>query len=178
MTLMRLIITGANGSGKTHFARQLTERRPDLEVITYDALRLKQNWVKRPQAETTQTLMAIVERNAWILEGGPSLLHLALHRCQGVIWLDRPERIRAWRLAIRPWQNLGRVRPELPDGNVDWPLHQYAFALNSLRKGRASRQAIKTMLNAAPPANIWHCTSKRDVDAALDHVATRMPKRP
>ena len=178
MSLKRLIITGANGSGKTHLAQQLTERRPDLEVISYDAQRLTQNWVKRPKDETIRSLNSIVQKETWVLEGGPSLLEHAMHRCQGVIWLDPPERARAWRLAIRPWLNLGRVRAELPDGNIDWPLQQYAFAFNSLRKGRASRQAIKKIFNATPPENIWHCTTKHDMEAALDSVATRVPKQP
>ena len=170
MTLMRLIITGANGSGKTRFAKLLCRRRPDLKVMSYDALRLTQNWIKRPEDETIQALMSIFQQDTWILEGGPSLLEHALHRCQGVIWLDPPERIRAWRLAIRPWKNIGRVRAELPDGNVDWPLQQCAFAFKSLVNGHASRQVIRTRLNAKPPPQVWHCRSHHDRDIALDDV--------
>lgn len=171
MSLKRLIITGANGSGKTHFATQLERRRPDLKVTSYDALRLTQKWVKRPQEETMQALDCIIQREYWVLEGGPSLLEHALHRCHGVIWLDPPERIRAWRLAIRPWKNIGSARAELPNGNVDWPLQQYAFAFKSLRKDRAAKQAIETRLNAKPPPHVWHCKSRSEVDAALDYVA-------
>lgn len=176
--MKRLIITGTNGTGKTQWAQQLSRRRPDLEIISYDALRLTQNWVKQPEEETKRALMSILQKEAWILEGGPSLLDHALHRCQGVIWLDPPERIRAWRLAIRPWRNIGRVRAELPDGNVDWPLQQSAFAIKSLRKGRALRQAIKTQLHANPAAIVWHCRSQDDVKDALDDVAKKVPKRP
>ncbi len=143
MTFTRLIITGANGSGKTHLARKLTERRPDLEVISYDALRLTQNWVKRPEDETAKALISIVQKDSWLLEGGPSLLEHALDRCQGVIWLDLPERLRAWRLAIRPWKNIGCARAELPDGKwighcSNMPLPSKAFEMAILRN-RQSR---------------------------------------
>jgi hypothetical protein len=143
-------------------------------VISYDALRLTRNWAKRPKDETIRSLKSIVQKEAWILEGGPTLLDHALHRCHGVVWLDPPELTRAWRLATRPWQNLGRVRAELPNGNVDWPLQQYAFAFNSLRKGSAFRQAIHARLKAEPPPQMWHCKTQRDVEGALDDVASSL----
>ena len=167
MPLNRLIITGANGAGKSHAAGKLGKKRPDLDVICYDALRLTENWAKKPQGEIDQAIATLVNQDSWILEGGPSLLRHALPRCQGVIWLDPPAGLRALRLATRPWKNFGQVRPELPGGNVDWPLQQYAFALRSLRKGRRMRLAIQQSLRETPPQHLWHCRSDRQVDAAL-----------
>lgn len=172
MSLTRLIITGANGSGKTHFATQLERRRPDLTVTSYDALRLTQNWVKRPQEETTQALDFIIQREDWILEGGPSLLEHALPRCDGVIWLDPPEHIRAWWLAIRPWQNFGHVRAELPEGNVDWPVEQYRFALRSLAQSALVRETIERSLRTQPHIPVWRCRTKKQTDAALREALT------
>lgn len=172
MSLKRLIITGANGSGKTHFAKQLERRRSDLKVTSYDALRLTQKWVKRPQEETMQALDCIIQREDWILEGGPSLLEHALHRCHGVIWLDPPELTRAWRLTIRPWQNFGRVRAELPEGNVDWPVEQYRFALRSLAQSALVRETIERSLRTQPHIPVWRCRTKKQTDAALREALT------
>ena len=143
-----------------------------MAVFSYDALRLTQNWVKRPEEETKRALIAIVQKDAWILEGGPSLLHHALHRCQAVICLDPTERARAWRLAIRPWRNAGRVRPELPDGNVDWPIEQYRFALRSLAQGPHVRKSIERCLRTQPHIPVWRCRTKKQTDAALREALT------
>jgi len=171
MTLTRLMITGANGSGKTRFAGELAKRRPDLETVSYDALRLTQNWVKRPQDETAQQLMSILQTDAWILEGGSSLLEHALPRCQGVIWLDPPTLTRAVRLAIRPWKSFGQVRDGLPTGNVDWPLQQYHFARRSLAKGATTRKAIEHALSSHPQLPVWRCTNNAQIRSALREVS-------
>jgi len=101
MTLERIIITGANGTGKKRLAQKLAKRRPDLDVISYGVLRLREKWIKRPERETTSALNILLTQDTRILEGGPSLLGLALRRCHGVIWLDPPTLTRAFRRAIR-----------------------------------------------------------------------------
>lgn len=167
MALTRLIITGANGSGKTRVAAQLSECRPDLEVISYDALRLTRNWVKRPKNETQQALQSVLKGDAWILEGGPSLLSPALPRCQCVIWLDPLTLTRAVRLLLRPWKSFGQVRDGLPSGNVDWPLEQYRFARRSLAKSAETRKAIEHALGSHPQVPVWRCTNNAQIRSAL-----------
>ncbi|MGB0659993.1 MAG: hypothetical protein ACPGNV_07410 [Mangrovicoccus sp.] len=56
--MQRLIITGTNGTGKSHLAGRLEAGRPDLPVISYDALRLTSNWVKKPAADIESALAA------------------------------------------------------------------------------------------------------------------------
>ncbi|MBN9888831.1 DNA topology modulation protein FlaR [Salipiger abyssi] len=175
--MKRVIITGSNGTGKSHVAMHLAKARPDLPVISYEAIRLTRNWIKKSPAEIEAALSAVIEKDAWVLEGGPSLLDHALWRCQGVIWLDPPNLVRAWRLALRPWKNLGRARPELPPGNVDWPLQQYGFALRSLRKGRHFHNRIETALRATPPLQVWHYKSHRDVEAAITAISHSSPRK-
>ena len=165
--MKKVIVTGANGSGKSHFAARLAAVRADLPLISYDALRLKNHWTKRPQTAIDAELSKLVKTDAWIIEGGPSLLFYALATAEGVVWLDPPEIQRAWRLAIRPWRNIGRTRPELPNGNVDWPLEQYRFALRSLKKRSKFREGIKSSLSEQKNVYVWHCRRKRDVEKAI-----------
>lgn len=177
--MQRVIITGSNGTGKSHVARELDKAiakalgqplasaAQHVPVISYDSIRLTRNWIKRSQDEIDATLSRVVEQERWILEGGPSLLEHALPRCQGVIWLDPPEYVRAWRLALRPWKNLGRSRAELPSGNADWPLQQYCFALRSLRHGARFRQRIGAAVLMNPPSHIWRCRNSQDVENAI-----------
>ncbi|MEF2070531.1 DNA topology modulation protein FlaR [Consotaella aegiceratis] len=165
--MKRVIVTGANGSGKSYVAGRLASARPDLPLVSYDAIRLTKNWAKRPQIEIDTALSKIIETEAWIIEGGPSLLSQALKRADGVIWLDPPEIVRAWRLAIRPWRNLGKTRPELPSGNIDWPLEQYRFALRSLKNRDKFRAFIETRLSLQNGVCLWHCSRWSDVEKAI-----------
>lgn len=166
--MKRLIVTGANGSGKSHLAARLSAIRPDIPLVSFDAMKLGTGWAQRPRAEIDGDLRKLIGKEAWILEGGPSLLPIALARAELVIWLDPPEALRLWRLARRPWKNLGRTRPELPEGNVDWPLAQYRFALRSFRNRRIFRQAISDALNTAPAVPVCRCFTRRDVERMIE----------
>ena len=166
--LKRLIITGANGVGKSYLAAQLARVRPDVAIISYDALRLKTGWQKIPRPDIERAMSAEIEKDAWILEGGPSLLPLAIARADALIWIDPSEIVRAGRLALRPWKYLGRTRPELPDGNVDWPWQQYKFALRSLRNRAKFRSHISRVFSGAQGIEKWHCRSARDIESVID----------
>ncbi len=163
----RVILTGANGTGKSYVASRFHNARPEIPVISFDAIKLTREWQQRPRSEINHELARIVAMDAWILEGGPSLLFQALPRAEVVIWLDPPELTRAWRLAIRPWRNLGKTRAELPAGNSDWPIQQYRFALRSIRDRSKFRDHIVGCLDGHRGADVWHCRSNKDVKAAL-----------
>lgn len=166
--MQRLIVTGPNGAGKSYVAAQLGAARPDIPIISFDAVKLTRGWKQRPKSEIDSELLRIIEMDTWILEGGPSLLHHAMPRAHGVMWLDPPEWIRAWRLLVRPWRSIGRTRPELPPGNNDWPWEQYRFAIRSLNRRSKFRDDIANSLSQPNALRIWHIRSKSEVDAAIE----------
>ncbi len=172
--LKKVIVTGANGVGKSHFAARLASARPDIPVVSFDALKLKTDWEQRPRAEVDAALAVEIAKPAWILEGGPSLLFQAVGKADALIWLDPPEYVRAWRLASRPWRFLGKTRPELPSGNVDWPLQQYRFALASLMKRAKFRAHICQVFELVDSIPKWRCRSEKDRNAAFDQWAKRL----
>lgn len=165
--MRRLIVIGANGVGKSYAAARLSEVRPDIPLVSFDAIKLTCNWKQRSGAEIETKLSQLVATDAWILEGGPSLLRQALPRAEGVIWLDPPELVRAWRLLARPWFNFGKTRPELPSGNVDWPIQQYKFAISSIKNGPKCRNEISNQLDLAKHSYVWHCRSQKHVHKAV-----------
>lgn len=166
--MQRLILTGANGAGKSYLAARLATVRPEVLLVSFDHIKLTRNWEQRPKSEINAELLRVIQADSWILEGGPSLLPYALKRAEGVIWLEPPVWLRAWRLAIRPLRNIGRTRPEIPPGNVDWPWQQYKFAIRSLRKHSRFRDSIYTLLAGAEGVRIWRIQSKRDIEAAVN----------
>jgi len=160
--LKRVIITGANGVGKSHFAAELALARPEVPFISFDGIKLVNNWQQRPRAEIDAALLGELEKESWILEGGPSLLAQAVGKADALVWLDPPEFARAWQLATRPWKHFGRTRPELPPGNVDWPWQQYKFALLSLKKRSKFRADISEVFNGADRIQKWRCRTASD----------------
>lgn len=169
----KIIITGTNGVGKSHFAAELAAIRPGCPVISFDAIKLATGWHQHPRDRIEAELGAALDQPAWILEGGPSLLPVAVAQADALIWLDPPEALRAWRLVLRPWKNFGQTRPELPPGNVDWPLQQYGFALRSLKRGSKLRHRIAQSFDQARDVQRWRCRSRQDgadvlADLALD----------
>jgi len=175
---MRLIVTGANGAGKSHLAARLGALRPDIPVISFDALKLNRNWAQRPRADIETDLKQAIAAKAWILEGGPSLLPQALKHADAVTWLDPPERLRAWRLLARPWQNRRKTRPELPEGNDDWPAEQYKFALRSLLAKRKFKRGISESLGNVKGLTLWHCRTQAQIDTAVKAWLEAAAKHP
>jgi len=165
--VQRVIITGANGAGKSHLAKRFGQQRPDVPVISFDAMKLTSGWKRRPRDEVSATLSRAIKRKAWILEGGPSLIPLAIDTADVVVWLDPPNSMRAWRLLIRPWRNLGQTRSELPTGNPDWPIRQYQFAFQSLRNSRRFSEGIASGLATAPDVPVWRCRSSEQIERAI-----------
>lgn len=166
--MKRLIVTGPNGAGKSYLAAQLGAARPGVPVISFDAMKLTENWKQRSRSQIDAELSAVIQQDNWILEGGPSMLPFALKRADGIMWLDPSMWVRAWRLVIRPLHNIGRTRPELPPGNVDWPWQQYRFAIRSLRNHSKFRESISRQLTAADSLRTWHIEDARDLASAIE----------
>ncbi|WP_422376427.1 DNA topology modulation protein FlaR [Roseibium sp.] len=167
VTMRRLIVVGANGSGKSFLAARLHKIRPDVPLVAFDAIKLTKDWHRRKQQDIDAELARVVATDAWLLEGGPSVLGKALPRAEAVIWLDPPELLRLWRLACRPWRNFGKERTEIPSGNRDWPLQQYRFAFQSLMKRDRFRAQITSQLHSVQGQSVWHCRTQSDVEQAV-----------
>ncbi|WP_189437665.1 AAA family ATPase [Pseudovibrio japonicus] len=174
--MQRVIITGANGTGKSHLAHRFATQRPDLPVISFDSIKLTQNWVQRSEPEIEQALLSTIAKDQWILEGGPSLLHHALPRADCVIWLDPPEWIRAWQLFSRPWRHRGKTRPELPPGNIDWPWQQYRFAFHALKKRKAMINSISLQLSRQQNLSVHHIRSRNQLNQIVFELALSEPQ--
>ncbi|NTH64458.1 DNA topology modulation protein FlaR [Agrobacterium rhizogenes] len=165
--MQRLIVTGPNGAGKSYLAAQLAAVR-EVPVISFDAIKLTTNWKTRSREEINAELLRIVQTDQWVLEGGPSLLPYAIQRADGVVWLDPTILLRAWRLGLRPLRHMGKTRPELPEGNGDWPLEQYKFAIRSLRNHAKFRRSISEQLSDAQGVRVWHVRNTRDIGPVID----------
>ena len=49
--VQRLIVTGANGAGKSHVAARLSAERPDIPLVSFDSIKLLEGWRQRPRPD-------------------------------------------------------------------------------------------------------------------------------
>jgi len=171
--MQRIIITGANGAGKSHLAARMGG-----PVVSFDAMKLTTGWAQRPREEIDADLEEVVAGETWVLDGGPSLLAKALPRAEAVIWLDPPVWLRAWRLLRRPWRHRGRTRPELPEGNPDRVWAQYRFGWASLWADRRFREGIRAALAGHGNVQVFRCRRAGEVERALAQIKTGRNSRP
>ncbi len=173
MTPSRILITGANGSGKTHLAVRIAKENAHLPYMSFDAVKLTTQWQTRSTSQINTHLAAIIRKPAWILEGGPSMLERALPYAQGVIWLDTPTYRRAYRLTRRAFKYIGKSRPELPTGNIEYPLQQLKFAWNSLRKSALTTHYLEATLLSHKSCPVFRCITNLDVQNTLHQLNLR-----
>ncbi len=171
--MRRVVVVGANGAGKTWFAKRFGQSQ-GLPIICNDALALKTGWRQRSRAAVQAELVGLIADEAWLLEGGPSILiRPVLQRADLVIWLDLPASLRFWRVVMRSLRYVGQTRPEHPAGNRDWPgVRQCRFAWRALTQGDQFAQAIAGALGetAVPVQRLCSRAAARQVLERADAV--------
>lgn len=162
--MKRVMIVGQPGSGKSTLARQLGAAT-GLPVFHIDHIHWQAGWVQRQAEYKTRLCLAVHARPSWIFEGGHSVTWPdRLSRCDTIIWLDLPVRIRLRRVIVRSIRHYGRVRADLPDGcpeQIDPAFYRWIW--NTRTSGRDS---IARLVAHAPAGKIvHHLTTPRQIRA-------------
>lgn len=171
--MQRVMIIGQPGSGKSTLARRLGDKT-FLPVIHVDHIHWKSGWVERDQSEKRQMTLDVIEKPAWIFEGGHSATWpQRLARADTLIWLDLPLGLRARRVMWRTIRHFGRTRPDLPDG---CPEHfNREFWLWIWRTRHVSRAKMQALYATAPAdKTTYHFTSPAQVNTFLSDLGTAL----
>jgi adenylate kinase family enzyme len=127
---MRVAVVGTSCSGKTTFARELSEV-VGAAHIELDALHWKANWEARSTAEFRSLVEDAVSCEGWVADGNyQAVRELVWSRATAVVWLNYP----FWRVFSRALlRTLRRVltREELYSGNRE-SLRQAFFSRDSI----------------------------------------------
>lgn len=84
----RINVVGNSGSGKSTFARKLSEFL-DLPYVEMDRLFWKPNWQESNDDEFIPKVKAVVDQARWILDGNYSrTTRMKWQRAQLVVWMD------------------------------------------------------------------------------------------
>lgn len=165
----RILVTGANGAGKTVMAQALATART-LPLFHNDAFALTTDWQHRPLDQIDEAREAVAATEMWIIDGGPSIVlrGATLARADLVIWLDIPRGLRMWRILRRTLHHRGQTRAELPAGNAEgFGLRQWRFMWKAWRNDAEIRAKLSDALCNSPTL---HLRNRYDVAEVLERL--------
>ena len=136
--MVKILVIGCGGSGKTTFARRLAART-GLPLIHLDALFWRPGWDPTPPAQWHAQVEELVRREAWIMDGNyGGTLDIRLAACDAVVFLDIPRVVCLWRVLRRQLQHGGQNRAELPAGcpeRLSWEFVKWIWTYPARRRG-------------------------------------------
>lgn len=110
----RIIIVGVSASGKSTFARKLSEKTK-LPLFLMDAIMWNPGWQYIGDEETVTRLEEIGAKKEWIIEGyiTKGARTFLFERADKIIYLDYPPIVATLRYLKRWWKHRKNPRPEL-----------------------------------------------------------------
>ncbi len=116
--MQRVLVMGSSGSGKSTFARRLSEMI-GVPFVSLDALYWKPGWVASDNAEFDERVTEIARQPQWVMDGNYTRYgagELRRHSSDTVIWFDLPRRTCMLGIMRRVAGSYGKVRPEMAEG--------------------------------------------------------------
>ena len=162
----RIQIMGCSGSGKSTLARSLG-KMTGLPVVHIDQLFWKSGWVESSREEIDGKILEAAAGERWIIDGCYSrTLRHRLERCDLVVYLDLPRWVCMVSVIRRYLQNLGRVRPDMPEGcpeKIDREFLTWVWNYN-----HNHREKYLEMLGQLPVEKVIILKRRRDVKGFLE----------
>ncbi|WP_068781077.1 DNA topology modulation protein [Paenibacillus sp. GM2] len=127
---MKIMIIGANGSGKSTFARKLGEIL-NVPVHHLDYYFWKPRWQETPPEEWNEFINHLVQEDQWIIDGYYGrTLDIRLEAADVIFFMDLSPWVTTYRVIKRRIQYHGKSRPDLNEGcpeSIDWPFIKYSW---------------------------------------------------
>jgi adenylate kinase family enzyme len=134
----RILVMGSPGSGKSTFARRLSQIT-DIPVVSLDALYWKPGWKPSDAAEFDARVAAAIRLPRWIVDGDYTWWAGDIRRsmADSVIWFDLPRRTCMFGIMSRIATSYGRVRPEMAQGcpeRIDVEFFRYVWTYRQVQR--------------------------------------------
>ena len=131
--MQRVMVMGSSGSGKSTFARRLSEMI-GAPFVSLDALYWKPGWVASDNAEFGELVADIARQPRWVMDGNYTRHgagELRRQTSDTVIWFDLPRRTCMLGIIRRIAGSYGKVRPEMAEGcpeRLDYEFFRYVWS--------------------------------------------------
>ena len=153
--MQRILIIGNAGSGKTTFAKKLSEKM-GISLVHLDRLFWTGNWEHKTREEFDLLLQEKLEKPRWIIDGNfnRTLAH-RLQYCDTVFYFDVPTVSCLWGITKRIIKNYGKTRDDM-SGNCPEYFDRQKWALykNVLLFKKAHHETYIKMLNSAKDVRV------------------------
>ncbi len=146
----RIAVVGVSGSGKSTYARELSERT-GLPLYHMDRLFWRDDWQAVPEAKYLAAHRLLIAEQAWIVEGyiDPAMADRAV-AADLIVYLDFPGPLCAWRVFRRWLRYRSAARPELPTAAMERLSLKFLWIVLT----RAERPAIEDSLRDIDPSKV------------------------
>jgi adenylate kinase family enzyme len=139
--MQRVLVMGSSGSGKSTFARRLSEIT-GLPFVSLDALYWKPGWVASDNTEFEQRVAEVARRPQWVMDGnftGSGAGELRRQVSDTLIWFDLPRSSCMFGIMKRIAGSYGKVRPEMAEGcpeKIDFEFFRYVWTYRRQQRPR------------------------------------------
>jgi Adenylate kinase and related kinases len=114
--MKKIAIIGSAGSGKSTLAAHLGDAT-GIKVIHLDKLYWKPGWVEPQKEDWNQTVVKILEGDAWIIDGNyGGTMERRLAASDTIVFLDLPRTLCVLRVLKRVLKYKRNGRPDMADG--------------------------------------------------------------
>ena len=137
--MQRVLVMGSSGSGKSTFARRLSEM-VGAPFVSLDALYWKPGWVASDNAEFGERVAEVAQQPQWVMDGNYTRYGAGELRRQisdTVIWFDLPRRTCMLGILTRIAKSYGQVRPEMAPGcpeKIDFEFFRYVWTYRARQR--------------------------------------------
>ena len=172
--MQRVLVMGSSGSGKSTFARRLSDIT-GIPSVSIDALFWKPGWVESDTEDFRRRMTDAAHQPRWIMDGnymGSGAGELRRRLSDTVIWFDLPRSTCMFGILRRIAGSYGKVRPEMAAGcpeKIDLEFFRYVWTYR-----RQQRPKLIAFFDGLRPDQALVCfTDREQADDYLEDLALK-----
>lgn len=170
--MKKIIIIGGNGSGKTTFAIQLSEKL-NIPLIFIDKIYWTDNWKRADETVANSILKAEIQKDKWIIDGNHTAsIPERLKVCDTVFYFDFSSVNCLVGSIKRVIKNYGIQRDDVGGTNniEKFDISKIAFFKAVIRFNKQNRALYYKMIDDVPDVNLIVFKNRKQMNDYLNNL--------